>query len=162
MASAAEAHVATFVAVVVTASLPFYLYGAWIILRSDVVTWSILIRHLKFIVAGLLLTTIPVVGWMIPRLFERVDGLAALHAILGVQAYALLVFGLTGIVRIIQLKRAHNLYREPDPNVALADLHEDIGAWRRRLRIGVFGYLALWILAWIVGMVRFLLVYRPL
>lgn len=156
---ATEATIATVVLVVVTASLPFYLYGAWIVLREDTVTWAILVRHLAFISIGLLLTTVPAVVWMVPRSLVRVDGFIALHAFLGVQAYALLVFALTGIVRIFRAKRAHDLYRNPDPSIALDELDENMDTWRFRLRVGVFGYLLLWVLAWVVGCARFLVVY---
>ena len=159
MPTAGETEVATAVAAVVTASFPFYLYGAWIILNSEVVTWAVLTRHLRYILTGLTLTTVPVVAWMAPRLLDQLDGFSALHAFLGLQAYALLVFGLTGIVRIVQVKRAHDLYHEPDPDVELSALHPDVDVWRRRLRVGVFGYLGLWILAWLVGMARYLLIY---
>ena len=159
MPTAGETQVATAVAVVVTASFPFYLYGAWIILDSEVVTWAVLMRHLRYIATGLTLTTVPVVAWMAPRLLDQLDGFAALHAFLGLQAYALLVFGLTGIARIVQVKRAHDLYHEPDPDVELSTLHPNMDVWRRRLRVGVFGYLGLWILAWLVGMARYLLIY---
>jgi hypothetical protein len=78
---------------------------------------------------------------MLPRLLDQLDGFTALHAFLGFQAYALLVFALTGIVRIFQAKRAHDLYRNPDRDVDISELHEDMDAWRFRLRVGVFGYL---------------------
>lgn len=162
MPTAGEAAVATLVAAVVTASFPFYLYGAWIIVDADVVTWRVLTRHLAVIGVGLLLTTAPVVGWMVPRFLEQLDGLAALHAFLGVQAYALLAFALTGIFRIVQVKRAHDLYHEPDPDLDLSALHEDMDAWRRRLRVGVFGYVGLWLLAWLVGVVRYVRIYDVL
>ena len=156
---ASEATIATIVLVVVTASLPCYLYGAWIILREETVTWGILTRHLTFIAIGLVLTTVPALVWMLPRSLVRVDGFIALHAFLGVQAYALLAFALTGIVRIFRAKHAHDLYREPDPTVALDDLGERMDTWRFRLRVGVFGYLLLWLVAWVVGFARYLLVY---
>ena len=159
MPTAGETTIATLVVVVVTASLPFYLYGAWIILDSEVVTWAVLTHHLRYIAVGLLLTTVPVVGWMAPRLLEQLDGFSALHAFLGLQAYALLAFGLTGIARIVQVKRAHDLYHEPDPDVDLSELHENMDAWRTRLRVGVFGYLGLWILSWLVGMARYIILY---
>ena len=146
---------ATTALLVVTASLPFYLYGAWYILEQEVVTWSVLIHHLKFIVVGLVLTTVPIVGWMLPRFPDQFGGLAAVHAFLGVQAYALLVFALTGIVRILQVKRAHDLYDNPDQDVDISDLHENMDAWRGRLRMGVAGYVVLWLLAWILGVVRY-------
>jgi len=162
MPTAGETTIATLVALLVTASFPFYLYGAWIILDSEVVTWAVLMRHLRYIAVGLLLTTVPVVGWMAPRLLGQLDGYSALHAFLGLQAYALLVFALTGIVRIFQVKRAHDLYHEPDPDLELSELHEDMDAWRARLRVGVFGYVGLWLLAWIVGVIRYLFIYKVL
>jgi hypothetical protein len=122
---------------------------------AETVTWNVLIHHLTFIVPGLVLNTIPVVTWMIPRLFDQLGGLAALHAVLGLQAYALLVFALTGIVRIFQVKRRADLYGNPDQDVDLDDLHENMGAWRGRLRVGVFGYVIFWILAWILGIYRY-------
>jgi len=159
MPTAGETTVAALVAVAVTASFPFYLYGAWIILDSEVVTWAVLTRHLTVIGVGLLLTTVPVVGWMAPRLLSQLDGYAALHAFLGLQAYALLAFALTGIFRILQVKREHDLYHEPDPDLDLSELHENMDAWRARLRVGVFGYVAVWLLAWVVGMIRFVYLY---
>jgi hypothetical protein len=154
-----DAAVASVVALVVTASFPFYIYGAWIIIDTETVTWAVLTRHLRFVFAGLVLNTVPVAVWMVPRLFDQFGGLAALHAFLGVQAYALLAFALTGIVRILQVKRRHDLYHEPDPGVELDDLHENMGAWRRRLRAGVAGYVLFWILAWVVGVLRYWLLY---
>jgi hypothetical protein len=151
-----ESTVATVAALLVTASFPFYLYGAWIVIDAETVTWDVLMHHLRFIVPGLVLNTIPVVTWMIPRLLQQLDGLHALHAVLGLQAYAMLVFALTGIVRIFQAKYRANLYRDPDQDVDLDDLHENMGAWRGRLRIGVAGYVLFWIGAWIVGMFRYL------
>ena len=162
MPTAAEFRAATLVVAAVSASLPFYLYGAWVVLREDVVTWRVLTRHLSFIAVGLTLTTVPILAWMLPRTLDQFDGFVGVHAFLGFQAYALLTFALTGIVRIFQVKRRHDLYHEPDPNVVLADLHEDVDKWRSRLRIGVFGYLVLWTLAWLVGLARYLLVYSPL
>ena len=154
-----EAVVATIALLVVTASLPFYLYGAWYILNEEIVTWDVLTHHLKFIVVGLVLTTVPVVGWMLPRFPDQFGGLAAVHAFLGVQAYALLVFALTGIVRIFQVKHAHDLYGDPDQDVDISDLHENMDAWRGRLRMGVAGYVILWLLAWLLGIVRYGILY---
>lgn len=162
MASEAETLYATVTLVAVTASFPFYLYGAWIILREDVVTWAVLIRHLAFIFVGLTLTTIPVGTWMAPRLLTQIDGFAALHAFLGLQAYALLVFALTGIAHIFRAKYKHDLYREPDQEIAIGDLHENMDAWRFRLRVGVFGYVVFWLLAWLVGVIRFVFLYDVL
>jgi len=145
---------------VVTASFPFYLYGAWYILRVETVTWATLVHHLKFISVGLALTTVPVVVWMIPRLFP-LDPFLGLHAFLGLQAYAFLAFALTGIVRIFQVKYEHDLYHDPDPGIAISELHEKMGAWRFRLRVGVAGYVLLWLLAWVVGMARYAIVFGP-
>jgi len=39
----ADATIATLTALSVTASLPFFLYGAWIMLDSETVTWDVLI-----------------------------------------------------------------------------------------------------------------------
>ncbi|MFB6236387.1 MAG: hypothetical protein ABEH81_16030 [Halopenitus sp.] len=147
--------VATLVALSVTASLPFFLYGAWIMIDAEIVTWDTLLYHLKFIAVGLVLTTGPLVGWMIPRLFDQLSGLAMIHAFLGLQAYALLGFALTGIVRIFQAKWNANLYSNPDRDVDLDELHENMGHWRTRLRVGVFGYTLLWIGAWLTGLYRF-------
>lgn len=147
--------VATLVALSVTTSLPFFLYGAWIMIDAEIVTWDTLVYHLKFIVVGLVLTTGPLVGWMIPRLFNQLSGLAVIHAFIGLQAYALLGFALTGIVRIFQAKRNANLYSDPDRDVDLDELHENMSHWRTRLRVGVFGYTLLWIGAWLTGLYRF-------
>jgi len=150
---------ATAAAIVVTATLPFYLYGAWIVIDAEVVTWDVLVHHLSFVVPGVVLNTIPVVFWMVPRLFVQLQGINVLHAFLGLQAYALLLVGLTGIVRILQAKRRHGLYEDPDQETSLSDLHENADAWRTRLRIGVFGYLIFWILAYVVGMFRYVVGY---
>jgi len=147
--------IATLAALSVTASFPFFLYGAWIMIDAETVTWDVLTHHLKFIAVGLTLTTVPMVTWMIPRLFDQLGGLSALHAFLGLQAYALLAAGLTGIARIFQAKRNADLYKNPDQDVDLDDLHENMGAWRARLRIGVFGYTLFWLAAWLVGMYRY-------
>jgi len=155
----ADVTIATLTALSVTASLPFFLYGAWIMLDSETVTWGVLTYHLKFIAVGLTLTTVPMVTWMMPRLLDQLGGLSALHAVLGLQAYAMLVFALTGIVRIFQAKRQADLYRNPDQDVSLNDLHENMSAWRGRLRIGVFGYVIFWFLAWGVGLYRYVLRY---
>ena len=152
--------VATAVLASVTLSLPFYLYGAWVMIDAETVTWSTLTYHLRFIVTGLVLTTVPVVVWMAPRLLAQLgSGLAAVHAFFGLQAYALLTFGLTGIVRILQAKRRHGLYEDPDQDVALSDLHENADNWRRRLRIGVFGYVLFWLVAYLIGVVRYYLLH---
>jgi predicted amidohydrolase YtcJ len=64
----ADGTVATIVALLVTCSFPFFLYGAWYIIQAERVTWGVLVHHLTFVVTGLLLTTVPMVVWMIPRL----------------------------------------------------------------------------------------------
>ncbi len=43
--------------------------------------------------------------------------------------------------------------------MALSDLHENADAWRKRLRVGVFGYVVFWILAYVVGVARYVLQY---
>ena len=156
-----ERTVATIAGLSVTASLPFYLYGAWLMIdrESDNVTWDLLVKHLAFIFPGLVLTTVPVVGWMGPRLFDQLGGLAIIHAFLGLQAYALLLFGITGIVRIVQVKRRANVYDTADPDVSLNDLHENMSAWRGRLRIGVFGYVVFWLFAYLLGVYRYFVLY---
>ena len=155
-----ETAVATLVLLAVTASFPFYLYGAWIIIDAETVTWGVLTHHLRYIAVGLTLNTLPVVFWMLPRLFEQLGrGVTALHAVLGLQAYALLVFALTGIVRIFQAKRAADLYHDPDPDVNIDDLHENMSAWRKRLRAGVVGYVVFWILAWVLGVFQYVTKY---
>ena len=128
-------------------------------LDAETVTWDVLVHHLKFIAVGLTLTTVPMVGWMLPRLFDQLGGLSALHAFLGLQAYALLVVGLTGIVRIFQAKRNADLYRNPEQDIDLDDLHENMSAWRARLRLGVFGYTLFWLAAWATGLYRYVLRY---
>ncbi|WP_224332411.1 DUF7321 family protein [Haloprofundus halobius] len=154
-----ETAIATLAALMVTASFPFYLYGAWIMIDTETVTWDVLVYHLKFIFTGLALNTIPVVLWMGPRLLEQLGGLSALHAILGLQAYAMLIFALTGIVRIFQAKRNADLYHNPDQEVDLNDLHENMGAWRGRLRLGVLGYVLFWIGAYVIGVIRYVTMY---
>jgi len=158
--------VATVVFLTVTASFPFFLYGAWIILDNDPVTWSVLSRHLTYILTGLALTTIPILAWMGPRLFglgphtNQFGGFAFLHAFLGLQAYALLAFGFTGIARIFRAKYEHDLYADYDEDVLLDEIgDENMGFWRRRLRIGVFGYTVFWLLAWVTGVTRYVLRY---
>ncbi|WP_224269798.1 DUF7321 family protein [Haloprofundus salinisoli] len=154
-----ETAIATLAALMVTASFPFYLYGAWIMIDTETVTWDVLVYHLKFIVTGLALNTIPVVVWMVPRLLDQLGGLSALHAILGLQAYAMLIFALTGIVRIFQAKRNADLYHNPDREIDLNDLHENMGAWRGRLRLGVLGYVLFWIGAYVIGVIRYVTMY---
>jgi len=153
---------ATLVVLAVTLSLPCFLYGAWIMIDAEHVTWGVLTHHLKFILTGLTLTTVPMVTWMIPRLAQQLSGAAALHAFLGLQAYAMLAFGGTGIVRIFRAKWEHDLYNEYDEDVLLEEIgSERMSFWRRRLRIGVFGYTFFWILAYLVGLARYFIKYRP-
>ena len=156
-----EVQTATLVACSVSLSFPLLLYGAWIMIDAEAVTWDVLTHHLKFIVAGLALTTIPLVGWMAPRLFEQFgDGLAMVHAFLGLQAYAMLAFGGTGIVRIFRAKYEHDLYHDYDEDVLLDEIgDENMRFWRRRLRIGVVGYVLFWLLAYLVGVGRYLVRY---
>ena len=155
-----DAAMATVAAVAVTVSLPCFLYGAWIMLEAEAVTWSVLTYHLKFIVVGLTLTTVPLVGWMLPRLGDQLGGASVLHAFLGLQAYAMLAFGFTGIVRIFRAKREHNLYHDYDEDVLLSEIgSERMDHWRGRLRIGVFGYVLFWVLAYLVGIARYALRY---
>lgn len=150
---------ATVALALVTVSLPLYVKGALIILNAEYVSWDVLTHHLRYIGAGLVCTTVPVVTWMAPRLFDQFGGLSALHAFLGLQAYAMLLFALTGIVRIFQVKREADMYHDPDPEADISDLHPDIDAWRGRLRVGVFGYVVFWVLAYVVGVVRFVVRY---
>ncbi|WP_142986809.1 DUF7321 family protein [Halorubrum cibi] len=148
-----ESLIAAVAGLSVTASLPFLLYGAWIMIDTEVVTWNVLTRHLRYILVGLLLTTVPVVTWMMPRLLGQFSGGAVVHAFLGLQAYALLTFALTGIVRIFQAKREADAYDDPDADID--GLHEDMGKWRGRLRVGVAGFMILWLCAWVSGLYRF-------
>ena len=155
-----DATVATIVAIAVTASFPCFLYGAWIMIDAEAVTWDVLTYHLKFIVTGLALTTVPLLVWMLPRLFQQLGGASALHAFLGLQAYAMLAFGFTGIVRIFRAKREHDLYHDYDEDVLLDEIGSDrMDHWRSRLRIGVFGYVIFWLLAYVVGITRYALRY---
>jgi hypothetical protein len=97
---------------------------------------------------------------MIPRLFEQFSGAALVHAFLGLQAYAMLAFAGTGIVRIFRAKRRHDLYHDYDEDVLLEEIgSENMDHWRSRLRIGVFGYVLFWLLAYSVGLLRYLTMY---
>ncbi|PSP69497.1 hypothetical protein BRC80_11230 [Halobacteriales archaeon QH_9_66_26] len=155
-----DATVATIVAIAVTASFPCFLYGAWIMIDAEAVTWDVLTYHLKFIITGLALTTVPLLVWMLPRLFQQLGGASALHAFLGLQAYAMLAFGFTGIIRIFRAKREHDLYHDYDEDVLLDEIGSDrMDHWRSRLRIGVFGYVIFWLLAYVVGIARYALRY---
>ena len=151
-----DTQVATVVLASVTLSFPCFLYGAWIMIDAEQVTWDVLTYHLRFIITGLALTTVPLLTWMAPRLLEQLNGLAAVHAFLGLQAYAMLAFGFTGIVRIFRAKYEHDLYHDYDEDVLLDEIgDDDMRFWRRRLRVGVFGYVLFWILAYIVGVGRY-------
>ncbi|MFW6448435.1 MAG: DUF7321 family protein [Halobacteriota archaeon] len=152
-----EALLATATVVLVTLSFPLYLHGIWIILRAEVVTWRVLMRHLRSIGLALACTAVPVAGWMVPALFGgRFTSTVGVHVFLALQSYAFLALGLWGIVPIYRAKRRHNLYHEPDPDVDLTDLDDRMSHWRRRLRIGVFGHLVLWVLAYLVGLLLYL------
>jgi hypothetical protein len=152
----AEGVVATVVLVSVTLSFPCFLYGAWYIIETEPVTWGVLVHHLKFVGTGLALTTIPLLTWMAPRLPSQLGGMSMVHAFLGAQAYAMLAFGGTGIVRIFRAKREHDLYNDYDQDVLLDEIgSENMDHWRSRLRIGVFGYVFFWILAYLVGVTRY-------
>jgi hypothetical protein len=158
----ADGVVAGVVALAVTVSLPCFLYGAWIMLDNDPITWGVLTWHLKYILTGLTLTTVPLLLWMFPRLFglgghtAQFGGYAVIHAFLGLTAYAFLVFGFTGIVRIFRAKWEHDLYHDYDQDVLLDEIGGDrMDHWRSRLRVGVFGYTFFWILAWLTGLWQF-------
>jgi len=152
-----DAAVATLVLASVTLSFPCFCYGAWIVIDNDPVTWDVLTSHLTVILTGLALTTVPMVLWMIPRLADQFAGAALVHAFFGLQAYAMLAFALTGIARIFRAKRRHDLYNDYDEEVLLDEIgDENMQFWRRRLRIGVFGYVFFWLLAYLVGLVRYL------
>ncbi|GGN86381.1 MULTISPECIES: DUF7321 family protein [Haloarcula] len=152
--------VASVALVSVTLSFPCFVYGAYYIIETEPVTWDVLLHHLKFVVTGLVLTTVPMLVWMAPRLPEQLGGLSAVHAYLGLQAYALLLFGGTGIVRIFRAKREHDLYNDYDEDLLLDEIGGDqMSHWRSRLRIGVFGYVIFWMLAYVVGVSRYVLRY---
>ncbi|WP_254273945.1 DUF7321 family protein [Haloarcula marina] len=155
-----ESVVASVALVSVTLSFPCFVYGAYYIIETEPVTWDVLVHHLKFVVTGLALTTVPMVFWMAPRLPDQLGGLSAVHAYLGLQAYALLLFGGTGIVRIFRAKREHDLYNDYDEDLLLDEIGgEQMSHWRSRLRIGVFGYVIFWMLAYVVGAARYVLRY---
>ncbi|MFP4590000.1 MAG: hypothetical protein ACLFMX_03160 [Halobacteriales archaeon] len=157
-----EELLATTTLAVVTLSLPLYLHGVWTILRVEVVTWGVLVRHLRSIGLALALTALPVVGWMVPSLLTgRFTSVVGVHVFLALQSYAFLALGLWGIVPIYRAKRRRNLYHEPDPDVDLTDLDERMPQFRRRLRLGVFGHLALWVLAYLVGLLLYAQFHLP-
>lgn len=153
--------IATVVLATVTLALPFFLKGADVILSAEYVSWAVLTRHLSFIGTGLALTTIPILVWMLPRFGAQLEArqLLFLHAFFGVQGYALLVFALSGIYHVFREKRRADLYRDPDPDANLNDLHPNMKAWRGRIRIGVFGYLLFWIFAYVAGVARYWAIY---
>ena len=155
-----ESAIATVVLAAVSLSFPCFVYGAYYIIETEPVTWDVLLHHLKFVTTGLTLTTVPMVGWMMPRLPDQLGGLSAVHAYLGLQAYALLLFGGTGIVRIFRAKRRHDLYNDYDQDLLMDEIGGDrMSHWRSRLRIGVFGYVIFWMLAYVVGAARYVLRY---
>jgi hypothetical protein len=153
--------IAGLVVVAVSLSLPCFLYGAWLMIVSDPITWRILKRHLTVVGLGLLLTTVPLVTWMIPKFWSQYTGLAVVHAFLGVQAYAFFLLAVTGIVRILRAKWASAEFRQADDFDldALDDAGQDLGHWRARLRIGVVGYTVLWLLAYVTGVARYVFKY---
>lgn len=152
---------ATAALLLVTAAFPVFLKGAGVVLNAERVTWDVLVRHLTFIATGLALTTLPILLWMLPRFSRQVGArrLLFLHAFLGVQAYALLAVGLTGIYRVFTEKRKAERYRDPDPDTDLNDLHPNMSAWRGRIRLGVFGFLFFWLLSYLAGLYRYWLIY---
>ncbi|WP_247009643.1 DUF7321 family protein [Halorientalis litorea] len=160
MVGLSDAAIATVVLFAVTLSFPCFLYGAWIMIDAEGVTWGVLTHHLKFILTGLLLTTVPLLTWMLPRLLTQIGGATVVHAFLGLQAYAMLTFAFTGIVRVFRAKYEHDLYNDYDEDVLLDEIgSEQMQFWRRRIRIGVFGYVFFWLLAYLVGLTRFLFKY---
>lgn len=137
----------------VTASFPFYVYAAYIMIEADPVTWADLKRHVGYISVGLALNTAPVVGWMIPRLLRGFGGLSTLHAFLGLQAYAFLAVAVSGVWKIYRAKRTHDQYADPATDVELTALDpQKMSAWRGRLRVGVVGWMVLWVLAYLTGL----------
>ncbi|WP_136686860.1 DUF7321 family protein [Halorhabdus amylolytica] len=159
-----DAAIATAVVLAVTLSLPCFLYGAWLMIVSDPITWGVLKRHLAVVTLGLTLTTVPLIAWMIPKFWSQRSGVAVVHAFLGVQAYAFFVLAATGIVRILRAKWASAEFRSAtDFDLeALDDEERDLGHWRGRLRIGVVGYTVLWLLAYLTGLLRYVFKYNPL
>jgi hypothetical protein len=152
---------ATITVLVISGAFPAFLKGAGVVLNSEQVTWDVLVRHLQFIGVGLALTTLPILVWMLPRFPARLGArrLLFVHAFLGAQAYAMLLFALTGIYRVFTEKRKAERYRDPDPDADLNDLHPNMSAWRGRIRIGVFGFLFFWLLAFVGGVVRYWIIY---
>jgi len=156
-----DAAIAAVVVLAVTLSLPCFLYGAWLMIVSDPITWGILKRHLVVVGLGLALTTVPLVTWMVPKFWSQRSGVAVVHAFVGLQAYAFFALAATGIVRILRAKWASSEYRDAtDFDVKeLDDEGRDLGHWRARLRIGVVGYTLLWLIAYLTGLFRFLVKY---
>lgn len=151
-----EATLTTFAAITVTVSFPFYLCGAWVMIDTEMVSWDVLAYHLKIISSELVLNTVPVVMWMLPRLFQQFNRFSTLHTTLGLQAYATLIFALTGIIRIPRVKWEANLCRNPDQDVSLGDLHENTSVWRGRLHVDVFGYVIFWVFTRLLGIYCYL------
>lgn len=149
--------VRTAIVFAVSLSLPLYIHGVLVILRSERVTWGVLMRHLRSIIPGVVLTLVPVVSWMLPRFFSgQYSSLLTVHAFFALQAYAFLAIGLWGIIPIFRAKRARGLYREPNPDLELTEIDDRMPHWRRRLRIGVFGYLGFWLIAYATGLAMYL------
>lgn len=144
---------ATVAFALVTASFPFYLYAAYVIIEADPVTWTDLKRHVLYISIGLTLNTAPVVLWMMPRLVNQFGGLSTVHAFVGLQAYAFLILAISGVWKIFRAKQRHDRYANPDQDIALTELDpEKMSAWRARLRVGVIGWMVLWIVAYATGL----------
>ena len=163
MLGLSDASIATLVVVAVTISFPCFLYGAWLMIDNDPVTWDVLLRHLSFILTGLALTTIPLLFWMLPKLLDQFYGFSVLHAVVGLHAYAFLAFGFTGIVRIFRAKWEHDLYHDYDEELLLEEIGGDrMDHWRSRLRIGVAGYVTLWLVAYVSGLAQYVTKYGVL
>lgn len=140
----------------VTASFPFYVYAAYIMIEADPVLWGDVKRHALYTSVGLTLNTIPVVFWMIPQLFRQFGGLSTVHAFLGLQAYALLVLALNGVWKIYRAKRAYSGYEDPS-GIELTDLDpERMSGWSTQVRLGVIGWMGFWTLAYVTGMLLYL------
>lgn len=145
--------VTTLVVLLVTASFPFYLYAAYIMIDADPVMWNDVRRHAIYTTVGLTLNTVPVVFWMIPQLVKQFGGLSTLHAFLGLQAYAFLVLALNGVWKIYRAKQAYDQYHDPTGDVELVDLDpERMSGWRTQLRLGVIGWMGFWVLSYVTGM----------
>ena len=79
MGAVADETIAVVAMLLVTGSFPFYLYGAWIMIDAETVTWDVLVYHLKFIVTGLTLAFGDTAGGF-RRLVQIVFGLSIAFA----------------------------------------------------------------------------------